>query len=493
MKTTNKLSPIFKIISLFLIFSIFLISCQNEEITEEEEISDITFKTVSFSKFSTIKKLKPLIKNIKEKRFNKNGSDDSFVIDTTNITETSNGNIKNYSFNLKRTSQSSNVMEKFIISETNEEYSYYISTFLLRSSMDDVGLISITEIEDSLISQTKSDPIDAFIAEHIPCIDISYISSPRDFGSYTTIYDLSGCGKDTPIDDDSGSGGLPNVGVPNHPVGPGLGGAIGLSNLDRTINALGARLNIAFTSEQEQWLRIDDNAQIIADFSHTFSLYNATEEYLQNIQDLFINLINELLNNNINANEIPIADTPDLPINNINEFIECFDTSQPAKLTIYIDQPISNSNIVVSANSVGHAFIGISQGENNSTFGFYPNNDDTTPWNTDAPPVFGDDSTHAFDVSLTINITATQLNDIINLSTNFNDNYDLNDNNCTDFAIEIGNLGGLSIGNCNSNWILGSGSNPAKLGQTVRNMDNLPDGAERDTNGGYPIENNKDC
>jgi len=218
---------------------------------------------------------------------------------------------------------------------------------------------------------------------------------------------------------------------------------------------------------------------------------NATQlnTYLQNnncspeAQNFAIQAIEALMEEEGNFNEIPIIDTPEVPINDISEFLDCFELNQPAQITIFVDQPISNFNIVVNTHSVGHAFIGITQGSNISIFGFYPNNNSTSPWNTEAPQAFGDDSSHVFDVSLTINITPTQLNNIINYTLNFTDNYDLNDNNCTDFAIQIGNLGGLNIDECNSNWILGSGSNPAKLGQTIRNMD-LPNGSSRDTNGG---------
>jgi len=182
---------------------------------------------------------------------------------------------------------------------------------------------------------------------------------------------------------------------------------------------------------------------------------------------------------------------PDYPINDILKFIECFDTTKPAKLTIYVDQPVSNSNIVASFSSVGHAFIGISQGDNSSTFGFYPNSP-TNPWSPEATPIFGDDNHHSYDVSLTLDITASQLEDIIKLTKDFNDNYDLNNNNCTDFAIQIGNKAGLNLPECNSSWGVGGGSNPAKLGQYLRSS-YIPVGSERDTNGGSSPSNKKDC
>lgn len=284
-------------------------------------------------------------------------------------------------------------------------------------------------------------------------------------------------------DSDSGSSGSSSSSGNNTVTTP--------SFLDLNLLAGFANHGITLDSDQINWINQSqdnaDSAQQILDY------LNANPNNPQ--AESFANLALEALMDDYieNFTDIPITISPEIPINNISDFIECFDSSLPARLTIYVDQPIPNSNVVVSINSVGHSFIGITQGDNTSTFGFYPNSDNTSPWNTEAPPIFGDDSSHPFDVSLTINISASQLNNILNLAINFNDNYDLNDNNCTDFAIQTANLGGLNIDECNSSWLLGSGSNPAKLGQTIRNMDNLPIDSERNTDGGYPPDNNKDC
>ena len=84
-----------------------------------------------------------------------------------------------------------------------------------------------------------------------------------------------------------------------------------------------------------------------------------------------------------------------------------------------------------------------------------------------------------------MDITASQLEDIIKLTKDFNDN-------CTNFTIQIGNKADLNLPECNSSWGVGGGSNPAKLGQYLRSS-YIPVGSERDTNGGSSPSNKKDC
>lgn len=152
----------------------------------------------------------------------------------------------------------------------------------------------------------------------------------------------------------------------------------------------------------------------------------------------------------------------------MQEYLECFDLSQPAIITIFVDQPIANSELVISASDgVGHTFIGISQNGNRSVFGFYPSGSAGPVFPSD-PGIMGNDSAHPWDVSITVNITAPKLQQIINLSINYPQIYDLNDYNCTDFGIDIANICGLNFPDCNSSWVVGSGSNPARLGQYIR-------------------------
>lgn len=162
-----------------------------------------------------------------------------------------------------------------------------------------------------------------------------------------------------------------------------------------------------------------------------------------------------------------------------------------ATLTIYVDQPIANSSKVLSISGhVGHTFIGISQGNNNSIFGFYPEAD-KLPGESDAGKL-GNDQETKFDVSISSGITATQLSKIIDYVNNRNTGYNLNTYNCTDFALSIATIAGVNLPDTYSSWGIGGGSNPAALGQDIRNF-TLKSGMTRNTEGGTPPANKKTC
>ena len=55
--------------------------------------------------------------------------------------------------------------------------------------------------------------------------------------------------------------------------------------------------------------------------------------------------------------------------------MECFDTTQNAIVTIYVNEPNPGSGDAHNGGFVGHTFLSISQGVNVSTFGFYPTED----------------------------------------------------------------------------------------------------------------------
>lgn len=92
-------------------------------------------------------------------------------------------------------------------------------------------------------------------------------------------------------------------------------------------------------------------------------------------------------------------------------------------------------------------------------------------------------------------ISGNQLQQIINFSINHNPTYNLNTYNCTDFAIDIGNLAGLNLPDCYGSWALGlgGGSNPGALGQHIRNNINTGGNTTKNTNSGTAPSNNKGC
>ena len=173
---------------------------------------------------------------------------------------------------------------------------------------------------------------------------------------------------------------------------------------------------------------------------------------------------------------------PDNPILSIQDYLKCINSNSSATITIYVDQPVANSSAPYSGVNVGHAFVGISQGSNTSIFGFYPKNY-AKPGSTTDESTLGDDSNHSIDVSVSKNVTQSQLAGILYYANNHSGTYDLNNCNCTDFAIAIGNLAGMNLPDTPGTWPGGGGSNPGALGQDIRSM-TLSSGMNRNTSGG---------
>lgn len=88
-----------------------------------------------------------------------------------------------------------------------------------------------------------------------------------------------------------------------------------------------------------------------------------------------------------------------------------------------------------------------------------------------------------FDVSITFTINRYSLFNIVDDARNYNINYDLNTNNCTDYVIQIAQLAGIVLPDPQSTWTNGGGSNPGAFGQAIRSMALLK-GMTRDVTGG---------
>lgn len=173
-------------------------------------------------------------------------------------------------------------------------------------------------------------------------------------------------------------------------------------------------------------------------------------------------------------------------------------------LTIYVDQPISGERITYTdANgntgssidkesiNVGHTFIGLKRGNVNRSFGFYPS-DGVKPFSPEVGGSILNDASHPYDVSLTINISSSQLNQIINHVKSYNKNYNLNDNNCSDFGLGIFDILNLPLPDTRGSWPFGGGTNPGDLGEDIRNM-TTGNGMSKDTDGGEAPSNSGNC
>ncbi len=133
------------------------------------------------------------------------------------------------------------------------------------------------------------------------------------------------------------------------------------------------------------------------------------------------------------------------------------------------------------------------------TLGFYPASGGAATINSLLVPVnsvMGNDTSHHYDVSLSVNVSSSILTNILNESVNYADTiYNINTDNCSDFAISVANIAGLNISDCNRPFGLGSfgsGSNPGAFGEELRNI-TLSAGMTKDTDGGSAPQNIKNC
>ena len=202
--------------------------------------------------------------------------------------------------------------------------------------------------------------------------------------------------------------------------------------------------------------------------------------------------------NNLSIQDILDSTTvlsPDHPITDIDEYLDCFDLSQGAELTIYVNQPTTNSDDSYSIlGGVGHAFIGISQGNITRVIGLYPEGD-ANPLFPEDPHEFGNNSGDPFDISISTSINSFQLNSIITEIKDYDSNYNLSTNNCSNFVLDISQLTDIpSIPDTHGNWPGGSGNNPGALGEDIRNL-SIPENSniDRNENGGNAPDNTGNC
>lgn len=182
------------------------------------------------------------------------------------------------------------------------------------------------------------------------------------------------------------------------------------------------------------------------------------------------NLAYDMIDADGNKVEVPIIYRPDHPISDNKCFFSTVDLNKGATLTIYVDEPNPGTGNVKKWINVGHTFIGITQGENQYTYGFYPNVPGyRTIGNNDVSSVLGKDDGHTFSVSFSTEVTPEQLQKIIELSQkSYARQYNLSYSNCTDFAISVANLANITLPYCKGTWTGGGGSAPGVLGKALR-------------------------
>ncbi len=215
-----------------------------------------------------------------------------------------------------------------------------------------------------------------------------------------------------------------------------------------------------------------------------------------------------------------ILQSPKTPINNIKQalkdcfgenHVDCNSFSGSLSVTLYVDQPTANSraswdlydddgNLTVD---VGHAFLGLNmeEGGENTTLvtGLYPSGPvmPGDPKTGLSLPAFGDDGGREFSVAITFELTCEEFNQVLssiagasNPGPGLNNYYDLNSNNCSDYAMNHLNQIGLNIPDTRGTWPGGAGSNPGDLGEDLKDYNNPDANYSLDSNGGNAPESN---
>lgn len=178
-------------------------------------------------------------------------------------------------------------------------------------------------------------------------------------------------------------------------------------------------------------------------------------------------------------------------IGNIGDYNNCFDNVPGADhkytITICVDQPsaasrsawgYSQAGSSGSASGgnpvdVGHTFLILKEVAPQKTItrnvGFYPVGNVSPLDPTDAGQLNNNEA-HYYDVALTVTVTSSQFTNAINYINNFSALYDLNDNNCTSFALGAMAAAGINISTTSGSWPGGGGKDPGDLGEDIRTM-----------------------
>jgi hypothetical protein len=179
-------------------------------------------------------------------------------------------------------------------------------------------------------------------------------------------------------------------------------------------------------------------------------------------------------NNNVSPLFLVGGSDPNaIPIANVSDHLKCFKPwVSGAKLTIYVDQPVRNSNQAYDPNdpfNVGHTFLSIEQGETSRTIGFYPKGS-AYPSKTSDPSQLKDNAGKGWDVSVSIDISRDELQTLLNyIKTNTPTTYDLNTFNCTNWVIEACAKLHIHLPTTSSTWPLGgNGLNLGQFGEDMR-------------------------
>ena len=156
-----------------------------------------------------------------------------------------------------------------------------------------------------------------------------------------------------------------------------------------------------------------------------------------------------------------------------------FNDCKPAvgyALLFHVKQPVPGKRKIFAGTNTGHTFITLIKYNADSTyvsasFGFYPKKDQlfsATPLAPNTSATFKDDAARQWDEVMGKFISKRKFEKILKLTKDFDGmDYNLNNNNCTDFGLKAAAVAGISIYDTAGKWPLGSGNNPAVTGQSM--------------------------
>lgn len=139
---------------------------------------------------------------------------------------------------------------------------------------------------------------------------------------------------------------------------------------------------------------------------------------------------------------------------NLESYLKCFgsipDKGAECTIELFTDIPVDGQPLVgfnTQTGSPGHTFLQLSKKKAGQSIvqniGFYPENlVKTLSTTAPVPGTFADDRHHEFNASIKMQLTPTQLNAVIAQMSQVSKRakYDIDEYNCTDFALEIFNF-----------------------------------------------------
>lgn len=518
-------------------FSTIFFSCEKDlyEDSIKNNSRRLKIKKVSLSdidnntSFKIVEKVKQFKSQGKQSKSNQNNQDGKFAyndvldlyIDFDNGSLIESGESLFYTFPMFRKSEENLENILFVPKENGQ-----VDLFFVKYNVKPEDLEDLTEIEKSNISiqvyrQTGQlicfDVINRFLVYPNGCQEThsnGYTCTPEVVTEITTFCDWVSPGGGG----SNSSGG--NVGGGNIGGGGNTGNPIITEPIPQIITSIigltPTQINFkdfikGLSDEQQEWWQnpLNENTrkeieEYVNQNPNNFSVFIFSEQLidfaiennnsLEGIQEIS-SILDILDDGKINGEDILVV--PDEPITDMADYLSCFDTSQPATITLYADQPVAGKHNLFDGFNVGHAFISIKQGTKIKTLGFYPviGSQSVLPNTLTLDPndfisvegVFKNNEEHTYDVSLTIPINASQLsntiNGIVSVAEN-NPQYNLGSINCTDVAILIIESNtNVTIPSCESPRPFWDGQTPGTLGEIIRTLP-LPNGATRNTTGG---------